>query len=120
MAAKSAVLIFFLSSALHAKEGVMTMKDSIQNKVVFQKESKAVSVLSSEGFKAVGIGLLKGQLLEKHSTATPAFLFVHEGKVEFRISGKKIQMQSGDFVKIPKVEEHEIEAIEDARLILVK
>ncbi|MBY0383742.1 cupin domain-containing protein [bacterium] len=88
--------------------------------MVFQKESKAVSVLFSEGFKAVGIGLLKGQLLEKHSTATPAFLFVHEGKVEFRISGKKIQMQSGDFVKIPKVEEHEIEAIEDARLILVK
>ena len=38
MVAKSAVLIFFLSSALHAKEGVMTMKDSIQNKVVFQHD----------------------------------------------------------------------------------
>jgi quercetin dioxygenase-like cupin family protein len=120
MAARLAFLVFFLSSALHAKEGVMAMKDSIQDKVVFQKESKSVNVLFSEGFKAVGIGLLKGQMLEKHSTPTPAFLFIHEGKVEFRISGKKIQLQRGDFVKIPKVEEHEIEAIEDARLILVK
>lgn len=96
------------------------MRDSIQDKVIFKKENKSVNVLFSEGFKAVGIGLLKGQMLEKHSTSTPAFLFIHEGKVEFRISGKKIQLQNGDFVKIPKVEEHEVEAIEDSRLILVK
>ena len=92
----------------------------IQNKVVFQKERKSVTDLFSEGFRAVGIGLRKGQMLEKHSTPTPAFLFVHEGEVEFRISGKKVRLQSGDFVKIPKSEEHEIEAATDARLILVK
>ncbi len=120
MVTRLALLVFFLSGALYAKEGVVTMKDSIQDKVVFQKEKKSVNVLFSEGFKAIGIGLLKGQILEKHSTPTPAFLFVHEGKVEFRIGGKKLQLQNGDFVKIPKVEEHEIEATEDARLILIK
>lgn len=120
MIGKLVFLVFLTGGHLQAKEGVVAMKDSIQNKVVFKKDSKSVNVLFSEGFKAVGIGLLKGQLLEKHSTPTPAFLFVHEGKVEFRIKGEKLQLQSGDFVKIPKVEEHEIEAIEDARLILIK
>jgi quercetin dioxygenase-like cupin family protein len=117
---KLAFLGFLMAGNLNAKEGAAAMKDSIQNKVVFKKESKSVNVLFSEGFKAVGIGLLKGQLLEKHNTPTPAFLFVHEGKVEFRISGEKLQLKSGDFVKIPKVEEHEVEALEDARLILIK
>jgi quercetin dioxygenase-like cupin family protein len=120
MIGKFALLVFLLGSNINAKEGVMAMRESIQNKVVFKKESKSVNVLFSEGFKAVGIGLLKGQLLEKHNTPTPAFLFVHEGKVEFRISGEKLLLSAGDFVKIPKVEEHEIEALEDARLILVK
>jgi len=117
---KLAILVFLMGGNLSANAGVVKMKDSIQSKVVFKKESKSVNVLFSEGFKAVGIGLLKGQLLEKHNTPTPAFLFVHEGKVEFRISGEKLQLQSGDYVKIPKVEEHEVEAIEDARLILIK
>ena len=117
---KIAFLVFLLCGNLNAKEGAVMMKDSLQNKVVFNKESKSVNMLFSEGFKAIGIGLLKGQLLEKHNTPTPAFLFVHEGKVEFRISGEKLQLKSGDFVKIPKVEEHEIEAIEDARLVLIK
>ena len=72
MIVKLALFVLLLGSDLHAKEGVTTMKDSIQNKVVFQKENKSVNVLFSDGFKAVGIGLLKGQLLEKHSTPTPA------------------------------------------------
>lgn len=120
MILKVAFLVLLSGGNLYAQEKVVAMKESIQDKVVFKKESKSVNVLFSDGFKAVGIGLLKGQLLEKHSTPTPAFLFVHEGKVEFRIGGKKIQLQGGDYMKIPKVEEHEIEGIEDARMILIK
>lgn len=94
--------------------------EKIKDKVPFQKESKSVSVLFSESFKVVGIGLMKTQVLEKHSTPTPAFLYVAEGLVEFRMSGKVYPLKAGEFFKIPPKEEHEIQALEDSRLLLTK
>ena len=61
---KASFFVLLLASNLHAKEGVMSMKETIQDKVVFKKETKSVNVLFSEGFKVVGIGLLKSQFFD--------------------------------------------------------
>lgn len=113
-------LALLVGGHLSAKEGGTSMTDSLQKKIVFQKEGKSVGVLFSDGFKAVGIGLMKGQMLEKHNTPTPAFLFVHEGSVEFRMNDKRHILKAGDYFKIPAKDEHEIIGLEDSRLILVK
>lgn len=50
-------------------------------------KQKTVSALHTAGFKVVGIGLAKGQTLEKHLTPTPAFLLIHSGSVDCVIHG---------------------------------
>lgn len=98
----------------------MNASGSIKDMVPYKLESKSINVLFAEGFKVVGIGLLDKQKLEKHTTATPAFLLVLEGRVEFQIDGTKCILNSQDFVKIPPSQEHEITALENSKMILIK
>ncbi len=98
----------------------MSTSSSIKDMVPYKQDGKSINVLFAEGFKAVGIGLMAKQKLEKHSTATPAFLLVLEGRVEFQIGGAKSIMNSQDFVKIPPGQEHEITALENSKMILIK
>ena len=63
---------------------------------------------------------MKGQILDKHKTQTPAFLFVHVGAVEFSIEGETTLMSAGSYFEIPADVEHEVKAIEDSRLLLIK
>lgn len=98
----------------------MSTRGSIKDMVPYKKEGKSVNVLFAEGFKAVGIGLLAKQKLEKHSTSTPAFLLVLEGSVEFQLDGTKCILNSQDFFKIPPSQEHEITALENSKMILIK
>ena len=98
----------------------MSTRGSIKDMVLYKKEGKSINVLFAEGFKAVGIGLLAKQKLEKHSTSTPAFLLVLEGSVEFQIDGTKYIFDSQDFVKIPPSQENEITALKNSKMILIK
>jgi quercetin dioxygenase-like cupin family protein len=98
----------------------VSARGSIKDMVSYKQEGKSINVLFAEGFKAVGIGLLAKQKLEKHSTSTPAFLLVLEGSVEFQIDGTKYILDSQDFVKIPPSQEHEITALKNSKMILIK
>ena len=96
------------------------MKGSISDSVQLKKEDKSVASLFSGSFKVVGIGLMKGQKLEKHTTPTSAFLYVQSGAVVFSMGGKMESLRAGDYFAIPPKEMHEVEASEDSRLMLVK
>jgi|GEM_PF-626205 len=96
------------------------MKGSISESVQLKKEDKSVASLFSGSFKVMGIGLMKGQKLEKHTTPTSAFLYVQSGAVVFSMGGKKESLRAGDYFAIPSKEMHEVEASEDSRLMLVK
>lgn len=96
------------------------MKGSILESVRLKKEDKSVVSLFSGSFKVMGIGLMKGQKLEKHTTPTSAFLFVQSGTVVFSMGSKKESLRAGEYYAIPPNEMHEVEAIEDSRLMLVK
>ncbi len=96
------------------------MTDSIRDKVIFQEQGKTVQPLFSDSFKVVGIGLMTGQTLEKHKAPAAAFLLVQEGMIEFRLSAAKHILKTGDYMRIPPMEEHELKALEDSRLVLVR
>ena len=66
-----------------------SMKGSIQESIQLKKDDKFVTPLFSGPFKVIGIGLMKGQKLEKHQTPTAAFLFVQSGSIVFSMAGKK-------------------------------
>lgn len=95
-------------------------KSTVKDLVVLKKEEKSILPLFDEKFKVIGIGLTKGQKLEKHKTPTPAFLYVEYGLVAYFMNDQKINLNKGDFIKIPENVEHEVTAIKDSRLLLIK
>jgi quercetin dioxygenase-like cupin family protein len=109
----------FLSGPAFGEMGEK-MKGSILESVQLRKEEKSVASLFSGSFKVMGIGLMKGQKLEKHTTPTSAFLYVQSGAVVFSMGDKKESLRAGDYYAIPPKEMHEVEASEDSRLMLVK
>ena len=96
------------------------MSKSINTEIELDPKQKVVRVLHASGFKVVGLGFIKGQILDKHKTQTPAFLFVHTGSVGFSIAGETSVMPAGSYFEIPADVEHEVKAIEDSRLLLIK
>lgn len=102
------------------KNREVKVSESIESSVVFNPDHKVIQLLNSGTFKVIGLGFVKGQVLEKHSTTSPAFLFVHTGAVEFLINGEVMTLKQGSYYKIPENIEHEVKAIEDSRLLLIK
>ena len=45
---------------------------------------------------------------------------MHTGAVEFSIKGETTLMSAGSYFEIPADVEHEVKAIEDSRLLLIK
>lgn len=108
-----------LSDVALAKEE-RSLKGTLSKSIELSKEDKVVKQLFGESFKVMGIGLSKGQKLEKHQTPTPAFLYVHSGKVTFLMKGEKTILNAGDYFSIPPKEMHEVESQEDSLLLLMK
>ncbi len=101
------------------KKGLF-MNKSVDKEIELDPKQKVVRVLHAGGFKVIGLGFMKGQILDKHKTQAPAFLFIHTGSVGFSIEGETTLMPAGSYFEIPAEVEHEVKAIEDSRLLLIK
>lgn len=113
------LVVLATASQVFAKEGV-SMKGTVSESIAFTKGDKVVKPLFSESFKVMGIGLSKGQKLEKHQTLTAAFLYVESGRVNFMMNGETTVLAAGDYFSIPAKEMHEVVSLEDSRLMLIK
>lgn len=100
--------------------GVMSSEKNIDQELVYSDAGKTVKVLQDSGFKVVGLAFKTGQKLEKHKTGTPAFLFVHQGQIEFSMEGKIHNLEAGSFFNIPINIEHELLAKKDSKAFLIK
>lgn len=96
------------------------MNHTLKNEVPLNPENKVVKVLSNHSFKLIGLGFKNGQILEKHTTPTPAILIVQTGSVDFKMAGKAYTLKAGDYFEIPANIEHEVIGKEDSHLYLVK
>ncbi len=114
-----AILVYSLATSAVGAQGEK-MSSSLVDAIKLSKEAKSVTPVFSDRFKVLGIGLSTGQKLEKHETPEPAFLLVHSGKILFSMEGKSHTLQSGEFFSIPAKKIHEVEALQDSRLLLIK
>lgn len=89
------------------------VKHTLQDEIKLNPDSKTVKVLTNPSFKLIGLGFKKGQVLEKHTTPTPAVLIVQSGSVDFSMSGKVHILNTGDYFEIPANIEHEVIGNED-------
>jgi quercetin dioxygenase-like cupin family protein len=116
----SIALVFLGFNSISYAKKEISMKGSIQKDILFKKESKTITPLFSDAFKVIGIGLMKGQKLDKHETPNPAFLYVESGQISFSMENTTTNLNPGDFFKIPAQKIHELEATKDSKLLLIK
>lgn len=96
------------------------MKRILKDEIILNDAGKTVKVLSNPSFKVIGLGLKESQSLEKHMTSTKAVLIVQFGKVEFLMNGEKSLLEAGSFFEIPENIEHEVHAVSDSYLYIIK
>lgn len=113
------ISVGLLGTFAMAKE-VGAMNGTVAKNVELKKDEKVIVPLFNGPFKVMGIGLSKGQKLEKHQTPTAAFLYVQSGRVTFSMGDRATNLAAGDYFSIPAKEMHEVTAEEDSRLMLIK
>jgi quercetin dioxygenase-like cupin family protein len=69
--------------------------------------------------RAIAINLPAGEQLQDHEVHEHAWLHVHSGAVDVRHDGGAASGGPGFVVYFPPHERHEVQATEDARLLLV-
>ncbi|MDZ4081377.1 MAG: cupin domain-containing protein [Bdellovibrionales bacterium] len=116
----SALISVGLLGTLAIAKEAKQMNGTVAKSVALKKEEKVIVPLFNGPFKVMGIGLSKGQKLEKHLTPTAAFLYVESGRVTFSMGDRATNLAAGDYFSIPAKELHEVTADEDSRLMLIK
>lgn len=116
----SALISVGLLGTLAIAKEAKQMNGTVAKSVALKKEEKVIVPLFNGPFKVMGIGLSKGQKLEKHLTPTAAFLYVESGRVTFSMGDRATNLAAGDYFSIPAKDLHEVTADEDSRLMLIK
>ena len=71
-------------------------------------------------FKVLSLAIPAGQELSAHTAATPARLFMIEGRATFIAGTEEFSLVPGSVVHIPVGQVHHIVALEDSHCILVR
>lgn len=71
--------------------------------------------------KIIALQIAKNEQLKEHVTKVPALLVCVSGDVTFSYeNGEKINLKSGDFIKIPIDVKHWVDAHELSNFLLIK
>jgi quercetin dioxygenase-like cupin family protein len=81
---------------------------------------KTNKVVSNNSGDIILIAIEKGKELSEHKSNTSASILMLEGEIIFKISGEKHAMKAHDIFEFKKDEMHAIEAVSNAKLILIK
>ncbi len=88
------------------------------------KETKPViNVLFETSFtKEIRIAMQQGVLMKKHKTSFPIVIEIVEGKIDFGVNNKILNLEKGDLIALNGGVPHNLKAIENSivRLTLTK
>ncbi len=65
------------------------------------------------------IGLLRDQILKKHTANVPSLLTVLKGEVEFHINGEILHLKEFDTYDIPVMIEHEVKGVMEKNIFTI-
>ena len=81
---------------------------------------KTSLLVNNETGKIILISLEKGAILKKHISDTDASILILEGEISFEINDEKHPMKKDDMFAFKKNEIHELTAIENSKVMLIK
>lgn len=77
-------------------------------------------LLDFEEGAVMNLQLKAGKKIPRHHANCHVIVYVIEGEVLFGVSEQKFHMKSGSLLHMNPFQEHDIAAIEDANLLLIK
>ena len=75
---------------------------------------------NSDRQQTIAIGLMKGQVLKKHISATPAMIVVLKGTILFEMEGDTREIKELNTLNIPATVPHEVTGLEESIFLLIK
>jgi len=94
---------------LKLKDMVEYQDNSIVSRTVIDKETGTITLFAFD----------KGQGLSEHTAPFDAMVYVVEGEVEVKISGKPYYLEEGDMIVMPANEPHALKALSKFKMLLV-
>lgn len=85
--------------------------DDFKNKVIVNKEN---------GSRITVFALKKNQILPTHHSDLDVFVFVLDGKIEFRVSEKNHIVEKEEAFIIPATEPHSVKALKDSKFLVIR
>ncbi len=93
---------------------------NIKNDLIFNLSKPSIlSLANHEHSRVFVVGLIKDQVLTKHTTPTPALLVVLQGVLQFTLKDEVIILKKEDVFHIPVHIEHEVMGMEDRNSFLI-
>ena len=96
---------------------------NIYQGIEYKENKPAINILFETSFtKEIRIVMKKGQVMKEHKTAFPIVVEIIEGKIDFGVEGKVLDLKKGGLLALDGGVPHDLKAIEDSiiRLTLTK
>lgn len=90
------------------KDNIAYQEGAIVSKEIVKKAGGTVTLFAFD----------KGEGLSEHKTPFEALIFLLEGEVEVRLSGKTYKLKSGEFLVMPACQPHSLKATERFKMML--
>lgn len=82
---------------------------AVVSKTIIKKETGTVTLFSFD----------EGQGLSEHTAPFDALVYIPEGEVEVKISGKPYNLKQGEMIIMPANEPHSLKALKRFKMMLV-
>jgi quercetin dioxygenase-like cupin family protein len=93
---------------------------NLLDQINLNKERPSVIIIKkTEKSKIFSVGLLKNQILKKHTASFSTLLLVLKGEITFRIHEKSFVLKEMDTFEIPVEVEHEVVGNQEENIFLL-
>lgn len=97
------------SKIINLADSLKYQPGSVVSREIIRKEKGTVTLFAFD----------KNQGLSEHTAPFDAFVYVAQGRVEIRISGKPYALKKGEFIIMPANEPHSLKALSRFKMLLV-
>lgn len=97
-------------NVLIARDTVSFENGMFEKKILMEKDDSSLSV----------VALKKDEIIDTHTSACDAAVYVLEGEVELHFDAQKFTVHEGDILMFKKDDQHKVLAKKDSKFLLIK
>lgn len=97
-------------NVLKAKDLVSLENEKFEKKVLMAQEESLLCI----------IALKKGEIIDTHTSARDAAVYVLDGEIELHFDAEKFKIDKGEILMFKKDTQHKVLANKDSKFLLIK